>query len=87
MARVIVVLGTGLVLGGLLSAAAATLIATLVFGLGPRDPQTFVGATVILAVVALVAGGLPAWRASQIDPAEVLRESQVAQNGDLAIST
>jgi ABC-type lipoprotein release transport system permease subunit len=34
-----------------------------------------IGAAVILAAVKTLAGGLPAWRASRIDPAEVLRES------------
>ena len=42
-------------------------------GLEPRDPATFVGAAVTLAAVGTVAGWLPAWRASRLDPAEVLR--------------
>jgi hypothetical protein len=44
--------------------------------LEPRDPATFVGASFTLAAVAALAGWIPAYRASRIDPAEVLREDQ-----------
>ena len=50
-------------------------VATLLYGLEPRDPATLAGAAAILALVGAVAGWLPAHRASRIDPAEVLRDS------------
>jgi ABC-type lipoprotein release transport system permease subunit len=39
------------------------------------DPATLIGAAITLAAVGMCAGWLPAWRASRIDPAAVLRES------------
>jgi putative ABC transport system permease protein len=59
---------------GLASAAAATrLIKGLLFGVEALDPATFVGATAFLAVTALAAALLPAWRATQVDPVDCLR--------------
>jgi ABC-type lipoprotein release transport system permease subunit len=40
-----------------------------------RAIRHLIGAAVTLAAVGAVAGWPPAWRASRIDPAEVLRES------------
>ena len=49
------------------------LIESQLFGVDPTDPWTIAAATALLAVVALVAGYLPARRASQVSPAIVLR--------------
>jgi putative ABC transport system permease protein len=54
---------------------ASKFIATLLYGLEPRDPLTLIAAAVVLATVGAAAGWLPAYRASRIDPAEVLRDS------------
>jgi putative ABC transport system permease protein len=39
----------------------------------PRDPLTFLAIAAILTVVALVASGVPAWRAARVDPMTTLR--------------
>jgi len=46
---------------------------SLLFELEGHDPTTLVGAAVILAVVALGAGFVPAYRASRLDPMRALR--------------
>ena len=45
------------------------------YGVEPRDPVILISAIVTLMTVGGLAAGLPAWRASRIDPAVVLRES------------
>jgi predicted permease len=67
--------GIGVTAGIGVSLWASRLIRSLLYGLEPRDPATLIGAVVLLAVVAIAAGWFPAWRASRIDPAEVLRET------------
>jgi ABC-type lipoprotein release transport system permease subunit len=49
-------------------------VSALLFHVQARDPATLVAAMVVLALVAMLAGWLPARRASRIDPANVLRE-------------
>ena len=67
----LVVIGVG---AGLLAAAGLVqLIRGLLFGVPPRDPLVFVSIPLLLSLVALVAISLPAWRASRIDPLQVLR--------------
>jgi len=74
LARVTVLLGLGVVIGTAASIWASRFIATLLYGLEPRDPVTLISSAVILAAVGALAGSLPAYRASRVDPAEVLRE-------------
>jgi predicted permease len=66
-------LAAGLVAGGALSAAAIQLITSRLYGLSPGDPLTFGIAIIGLALVALIATWLPAWRASRVDPLVALR--------------
>jgi putative ABC transport system permease protein len=63
----------GVAAGCGLALALARLADSLLYGVGPSDPATFVGAPLALGIVALVAAWLPARRASRIDPAQVLR--------------
>ena len=63
----------GLVLGVPAALIGGRLIATQLFGLSPTDPLTLVGAAIVLAVVAMLAGYLPARRASRVNPLTALR--------------
>jgi len=63
----------GIALGAIAAFAVARLIASLLFRTAPTDPLTFVGMMVLLGAVALLAGYLPAQRASKIDPMVALR--------------
>jgi putative ABC transport system permease protein len=74
LSRVSVLIGLGVTVGAGVSLWASKFVATLLYGLEPRDPATLVGAAAILGAVGAFAGWLPAWRASRMDPAEVLRE-------------
>jgi predicted permease len=59
---------------GLAGALAATrLLASLLFGVGPTDPITFLATAGALAVVAGAASVLPAVRAVRTDPVDALR--------------
>jgi predicted permease len=63
----------GLVIGATVSWVLARGASGLLYGVTARDPQTFVGMIAVLTIVALVAGYLPARRASRIDPMVALR--------------
>jgi putative ABC transport system permease protein len=59
---------------GLLAALAATrLLASSLFGVAAYDVPVFAASTAILALIALLACYVPAWRASQLDPLLALR--------------
>lgn len=69
----LVLVGIGLAIGVPAALLLARLIATQLFGLSPTDPLTLVAAAVVLTVVALLAGYIPARRASRVDPLTALR--------------
>lgn len=65
--------GLGLGLGFLGALALTQLLASLLFGVGARDPVTMVGVGTILALVAFLASYVPARRAAKVDPIISLR--------------
>jgi len=75
MARTMRLAIIGIAVGTIASFAAAKWIASLLFGTSPTDPVTFAGIVLVLGAVALVAGYLPARRASRIDPMIALRSN------------
>jgi ABC-type antimicrobial peptide transport system permease subunit len=74
LSRVARLVALGVIVGTAGSLWLSRFVAALLYGVEPRDPVTLVGAIVVLATVASLAGWIPAWRASRIDPAAVLRD-------------
>jgi putative ABC transport system permease protein len=59
---------------GLLAAfAASRLVQQLLFNVAPHDPLTYVGVSLLLALVAAAACWIPARRATKVDPLIALR--------------
>jgi predicted permease len=75
LVRVFVLVALGVIIGAVASWWSSQFIASLLYDLQPRDAATLVGAAVTLTMVGAIAGWLPAYRASRIDPAHVMRES------------
>lgn len=69
MSLVVIGIGIGIV-GALLL---ARLVATLLFGLQPADPTTFLGYSLLFLAIAGVASFIPARRATRVDPIQTLR--------------
>lgn len=65
----------GLALGMAASRVLSTTLETLLFGVTSGDPLTFIAGGALLIAVAAVAGYVPAWRASRIDPMVALRSN------------
>jgi putative ABC transport system permease protein len=63
----------GLLLGSVAAFFAARAMTTLLFGIRPSDPLTYIGIAVVLALAALVACYIPARRATRVDPMVALR--------------
>src|SRR5882724_6078206 len=73
MREVLLLIGAGLVVGFSLALALANLIRSQLYGLNARDPLTFIGSAIVLALAAGSAGFIPALRASRVDPMRALR--------------
>jgi predicted permease len=73
MGRTLMLTSVGLLLGIAGALALTSAMARLLFNVTPTDTRTFAGAAAILLCAGLVAGLLPARRASAVDPLTVLR--------------
>lgn len=66
-------LAAGLAAGLLLSLALMWVLSSLLFAVRPYDPISLAAAAAALALVALLACSIPAWRATRVDPLVALR--------------
>jgi predicted permease len=71
--EILILVSIGVVIGVPVTLASDRLVSNMLFGLRPADPATLIGATVLLLIVAAIAGYLPARRASLVDPMVALR--------------
>jgi putative ABC transport system permease protein len=71
--RALILTCIGLVIGLVGAIGLSSLIASAMFGVGPRDPLTMVSVALILAGVAVLAAYVPARRATRVDPVVALR--------------
>ena len=70
-----VLAGIGIVVGVILAASGASMLASLLYGVRPHDPLVFLVVPALLFVVAVLASYLPARRATKVDPLLALREA------------
>jgi len=63
----------GIAVGTVAALASATVMKTLVFGVSASDPLTLAAVAATLALVAMMASLVPAYRALRLDPVKVLR--------------
>jgi predicted permease len=64
---------SGVVIGVIASLVFTRFLSSLLFGVRPTDPLTLAAVAAFLVAVAVVAGGVPAWKASRVDPLDALR--------------
>jgi putative ABC transport system permease protein len=74
LGRVGVMVLAGVAVGAALSVWLSKFVQTLIFGLPPRDVKTLILSAAVLTLTGIIAGWLPARRASRLDPTAVLRE-------------
>jgi predicted permease len=63
----------GIAVGAVVSLAVASLISAMLFNTAPTDPATFAIMVALLTIVAILAGYIPARRASRVNPMVALR--------------
>ncbi len=67
------VAGIGVLFGVAAAIATSRLMTSVLYGIGVFDPMTFLSVPVLIGLVALIAGAVPAWRAARVDPLIAMR--------------
>jgi predicted permease len=75
LSKGIVLAGVGIVVGVIVSAATASMMASLLYGVHPHDLLVFLAVPLLLFAVAVLASYIPARRATKVDPIVALREA------------
>jgi putative ABC transport system permease protein len=73
LGQAVLLVGSGLAAGVVLSFAASRTLAGLLFGIGAADPATFAATALLLGAIGILAGSLAARRAVRVDPMVALR--------------
>jgi ABC-type antimicrobial peptide transport system permease subunit len=69
----VVLIAVGMAIGLGAAFLMADFLASVLFGVEPRDAAVFVTVPLVLAIVAVAAVSIPAHRASRVDPLDALR--------------
>ena len=69
----LVLAGIGVVIGLGAAAGLTRLMSSLLYGITPLDPVTYVAVPLVLVTVTVLASYVPARRAASVDPVEALR--------------
>jgi len=70
---VLTLVGSGLALGLVAAWGLSRVVSSQLYGVAATDPLTIAGAASVLAAVALLAGYVPARRATRVNPVLALR--------------
>jgi predicted permease len=74
MSKGLMLTAAGVALGAVVAVSMTRLLGNMLFNVSPRDPFVFGAAFLVMTIVSLSATFLPAWRAANTDPAQVLRD-------------
>jgi ABC-type antimicrobial peptide transport system permease subunit len=66
-------IAVGVVIGLAVASLGSSALGALLFDVDALDPSTYIGATVVIAVLGLIAADVPARRATRANPADALR--------------
>jgi ABC-type antimicrobial peptide transport system permease subunit len=73
LGEALALVGSGVVAGALGAWLLTRMLRTLLFGVKPTDPATFVAVAALLTAVAAIAASIPGLRATRVDPVVALR--------------
>ena len=71
--RALTLMAIGVGIGTAGALAIARVVSGLLYQIRPTDTMTFAGAALVVALLAVIASLVPAWRATRVDPLIALR--------------